>query len=139
MEEEMPSILENASAIANRYFGIKAKLDNHAIHIQVENPDGFSFSLVDDEPEITLYFGNWHCPFSEEEEALRAFEKCLSGEAQLREITSLGLPYTGWLEVCEGKSQESGMSYGDVPITALFLFPFPKKERRYRNAFRKAA
>jgi hypothetical protein len=135
----MPSIIENASAITNRYSGVKAKLDKHAIHIQVENPDGFSFSLVDDETEISLYFCNWHCPFSEEEEALRAFEKCLSGEAQLREITSLGLPYKGWLEVYEGKSQEAGMYYETGLITVLFLFPFPKKERRYRNAFTKAA
>jgi hypothetical protein len=129
----MSQIIEKASSIVKNYPTARVKLDERAIHVIIENPDGFSFSLIDEGTETSLAFGDWDCPFSDENLALKTFEKCFSGEAQLREVISLGISYKGYLEIYEGESPKPVESYGMVSILVQFLWPFPKKERRFRN------
>jgi hypothetical protein len=131
----MEDVIEKAHLLAEKYIVEPKVLEKRLIRIDVNDPNGFSFSLSVDGLEYILAFGNWHQPFERQEEALLAFEKCLSGGAQLRVVTSLNILYKGILEIYDDSTDKIEAQYVMASITALLLFPFPKKERIYRNSF----
>lgn len=134
----MEDVIEKARLLAEKYIVEPKVIEKQLIWIDANDPNGFSFSLRVEGPECRLVFGGWHQPFDKQEEALLAFEKCLSGEAQLRVVASLNIPYKGILEIYNGNADKLENQYVMVLITALLLFPFPKREKVYRNSFTRA-
>jgi hypothetical protein len=131
----MEDVIEKARLLAEKYGVEPNVLEKEQIRIGASDPNGFSFLLGIAGLECIFSFGSWHQAFDNQEEALFAFEKCLSGEAQLRVVASLNIPYKGILEIYNGKAEQPEIQYGMVSIIALLLFLFPKKEKIYRNSF----
>jgi hypothetical protein len=131
----MDDVIEIAQLLAQEY-AIEPKIfEGKQIRIDANNPNGFSFSLNVEGSEYILAFGDWHQPFDKQEEALLAFEKCLSGEAQLRVVTRLNIPYQGSLEIYSNGAERPQVRYVMGSLFVLFLLPFPKREKVYRNSF----
>ena len=135
----MEDVIAEAQSLTDKYVVAPKVLEKQQIRIDVNNPDGFSFSLHLDGSEYVLVFGDWHQPFGKQEEALLAFAKCLSGEAQLRIVTSLNVPYRATLEILDSDAQRPQVRYVMGSVLGLLLFPFHKKERVYRNSFTRAS
>ena len=134
----MEDVIEKARLLTKNYIVEPKVLEQQWIRIDVNDPTGFSFSLRLEGLEYILVFGGWHQPFDNQKEALLAFEKCLSGEAQLRVVTALNILYKGILEIYNGSAEKPRNQYVMTPIIALLLFLFPKREKVYRNSFTRA-
>ena len=135
----MEDTIAKAQSLAGKYAVSPKVLEKQQIQINASSPDGFSFSLIVYGSEYVLGFGDWHQSFDEQEEALLAFEKCLSGEAQLRDVTSFNVPCQGTLEILGSSELRPQVRYVMVSVFALLLFPFPKREKVYRNSFIRAS
>ena len=121
----MENVIEKAQLLAEEYVAKPKVLEKQEICIDASDPNGFSFSLNVAGSEYILAFGSWHQPFDRQEEALFAFERCLSGEARLRVVTSLNISYRGTLEIYKGGTEKPDTRYVMMSITSLLLFPFP--------------
>jgi len=135
----MEDVIEKARLLTEKYIVEPKILEKQQICIDANNPNDFSFSLDVEGLEYILVFGSWHQPFDKQEDALFVFEKCLSGEAQLRVVTGLNISYKGTLEIYDDGVEKPAKRYVMMTIASLFLFLFPKKEKVYRNSFIKIA
>jgi len=131
----MEDAITKAYSLTQKYAISPKVIEGQQIRIDSNSPDGFSFWLISYKSEYVLFFGNWHQPYDNQDEALSAFEKCLSGEAHVRDVTCLSIPCWGSLEILTPNTQSPQIRYGMGSIFGLILFLFPKKEKIYRNSF----
>jgi hypothetical protein len=80
------SALEKLKTKLIKYPQLEVEGKGNEITIKAQDEQGFDITLYDDSGILTVAFGNWHCEFDTEEEALNIIAFGLSDECRLREL-----------------------------------------------------
>lgn len=138
----MNNVIDRANALLKEYPKAIHESKETIVHVEADGDNGFYVMLSLDSPDrvnTTLYYGNWHNPFDDDyEKALDIFEKCLTGSAKLVEITKLGVPCHGILEIYDGENQSPKEKLLMGTCFSAILFLFPGKKKIFINNYKKA-